>query len=440
MRCLFFFFVLTIIHNKTLAQFGIAAEILPPDSVETKMSEWFSDAKIGVFIHWGIYAVDGTVESWPMKDGVKQAESYMSQLSRFNPRKYDPDQWASLFKKIGARYVVMTTKHHDGVALWKSRQPGALSIPTHSPYGKDIIRPLFEALRKNSIKCGAYFSNPDWSYHDYPLYTNDSTRPARWQKFMTFYKGQLQELMKDYRPYLLWFDMPEYNAATMQAAGVRNMLLTYNPHLVINSRLPEHGEYNNPEQDLFASRPKDRYWEFAIPVSEGKWGYRAGLNETTDAGTLLTLFTRVLSQGGNFLFDIGPDGNGEIIPAQQRCLENVGRWVNKHSEAIYGTKEGIGFDVCGLPSVYSKDSSALYVFVPRGNTVVHLNGIDRNVTATVVGSNKPIASQSGGIPGCYGWFTYRIPDAEQDEYVTVIKFTAQNHKPVKRRVKGGYIE
>jgi alpha-L-fucosidase len=427
-------------------QFGIAKKILPAELVDDKMSEWFTDAKVGVFIHWGIYAADGTVESWPIHDGVKQAREYMTQMNRFNPRNYHPEAWAALFKKVGAKYVVMTTKHHDGVALWDTKQPKALSTSRHSPYKKDIIASLFGALRKEGIKCGAYFSNPDWSYPDYPNYTKDSLRydpykqPARWGKYMTFYKAQLTELMTGYKPDLLWFDMPEYNAEMMQAGAVRKMLLDYNPHLVINSRLADHGDYNNAEQDLFAARPKDKHWEFAIPVTEGKWGYRAGMNEASDPGTLITLFARVIAQGGNFLFDVGPDGNGEIISAQTKCLENIGRWIQQHQEAIYGTREGIGFEVCGFPSTYSKDSSALYVFVPHGNKVVNMNGVDQNLVASVVGSGTVLPAKSGGIPGCYGWFTFQIPDQEENEYMTVLKFTAKSGKPVKQRVKGGYIE
>ncbi|MET6996446.1 alpha-L-fucosidase [Chitinophaga defluvii] len=438
--------ILSMCSLTALGQFGMARKILPPEQVDDKMKEWFTDAKVGVFIHWGIYAVDGTVESWPMQDGVKQAKAYMTQLNRFNPRNYNPEKWAALFKTLGAKYVVMTTKHHDGVALWNTRQARALSIPAHSPYKKDIIAPLFNALRKEGIKCGAYFSNPDWSYPDYPRYTKDSVRydparvPDRWARFISFYKGQLQELMKGYKPDLLWFDMPEYNADMMQAAATRKMLLEENPHVVINSRLAEHGDYNNPEQDLFAARPADKYWEFAIPVTEGKWGYRAGMNEASDPGTLITLFARVLAQGGNFLFDVGPDGNGEIIPAQTKCLEEIGGWINKHQEAIYGTKEGIGFEVCGFPTTYSKDSAALFVFVPHGNKVVNLNGVDRNITASIIGSGTLVPAKSGGIPGCYGWFTLNIPDQEEDKYMTVIKLTAPSGKPIKQRMKGGYIE
>lgn len=438
----FFSFFLT----PSFAQFGVAKKLVPPDSVEKKMNEWFTDAKIGIFIHWGIYAADGMVPSWPIQDGVSQAKAYMEQAKRFDPKDFDPDKWAGLFEEAGAKYVVITAKHHDGVALWDTRQPHALSIIRNTPYKKDILSLLFAALRRKGIKCGAYFSNPDWNYPDYPRYTKDSLRydpalqPARWEKFMDYYKAQLTELMTQYKPDLLWFDMPEYNANMMQAAAVRKMLLDDNPHLVINSRLADHGDYNNPEQDLFASRIKDKYWELALPITEGNWGYRAGMNTATDPQTLITLFARVISQGGNFLFDIGPDGNGEIIPAQTQCLKDIGRWVRKHQEAIYGTREGIGFEVCGFPTTYSKDSTSLYVFVPHGDRIVNINGININVDASLVGSGTTLKAKSGGIPGCYGWFTYEIPANEEDEYMTVIKLHSRSGKHISPRTKGGYIE
>jgi alpha-L-fucosidase len=442
----FFLVIFSFFIGPAYGQFGIVNKLVPPDRIADKMDEWFTGAKIGVFIHWGIYATDGTVESWPMQEGVEQAKAYMAQAKRFDPKHYDPEAWADLFKAFGAKYVVITAKHHDGVALWDTHLPHGLSVVKNTPYKKDILGPLFKALKERGIKCGAYFSNPDWNYPDYPRFTGDSMRydpekdTARWNKFMDFYKSQLKELMTKYKPDLLWFDMPEYNAHMMQASAVRKMLLQYNPHLIINSRLKDHGDYNNAEQDLFASRPESRYWELALPVTPGFWGYRAGMHSASDPQTLITLFARVISQGGNMLFDIGPDGNGEIIPAQMQCLKNIGRWVHRHQEAIYGTREGIGFNVCGFPTTYSKDSSILYVFVPHGDRVITIQGINTYVHASIVGSGTALKPESAGIPECYGWFAYKIPVNEEDEYMTVIKLQSKSGQPIRERIHGGYIK
>ena len=203
---------------------------VPAESIQTKM-QWFADAKLGIFIHYGIYAVNGINESWSFHNKEISYSEYMKQLNGFTASKYQPTYWADLIKASGARYAVITTKHHDGVALWPTKQ-NQLNVVEASPAKKDLIAPFFAALRKNQIKVGAYYSLLDWSHPDYPGFLKDSSRykvkeqPERWSKFKTFLNGQLNELSKNYQPDLFWFDGDwEHSAEEWNARGIREKLL-----------------------------------------------------------------------------------------------------------------------------------------------------------------------------------------------------------------------
>jgi len=201
---------------------AFAQQHVPPSEISQKM-QWFSDAKLGIFIHWGIYSVNGVDESWSFHNKKISYQDYMSQLKGFTASGYDPVEWASLIKESGARYAVITTKHHDGVALWDSKL-SKLDAVNSTPAKRDVITPFYAALRKEGIKCGAYFSLIDWSYPDYPGFLKDSSRynankdTVRWQRFRNFYEGQLKEVMTLFNPDLWWFDGDwEHSAAEWEA-------------------------------------------------------------------------------------------------------------------------------------------------------------------------------------------------------------------------------
>jgi alpha-L-fucosidase len=139
-----------------------------PDTVKEQRMQWFADAKLGIFIHWGIYAVNGIDESWSFYNGKISYDDYMKQLNGFTAAKYDPGAWARLFQESGARYAVLTSKHHDGVALWNTRQSD-LNVVKKTPAGRDLITPYCDALRKQGLRVGLYFSHLDWSHPDYPF-------------------------------------------------------------------------------------------------------------------------------------------------------------------------------------------------------------------------------------------------------------------------------
>jgi len=189
-----------------------AQESKAQDKNNAKKMEWFTDAKLGIFIHWGIYSVNGISESWAFFNNYINHDNYMKQLDGFNAASYQPEEWVKLIKESGAKYSVITTKHHDGVSLWDTKAPNATTTIKHSAAKKDLISPFVKALKASGLKTGLYFSLPDWSYPDYDGFTREHKRyklaeePKRWNKYLSYYHKQLDELSANFKPDLLWFD------------------------------------------------------------------------------------------------------------------------------------------------------------------------------------------------------------------------------------------
>ena len=174
--------------------------------------EWFSRAKLGIFIHWGIYSTGKTSESWAFHNGYVSLDDYMKQREEFTAAEYDPALWADLIAQSGARYTVITTKHHDGFALWDTKA-GDVSAVKSSPAGRDVIAPFAEEVRKRGVRLGFYFSLIDWPREDYtdiyragPVRYKIADEPERWQHFVDFNFAQLRELNETWKPDLYWFD------------------------------------------------------------------------------------------------------------------------------------------------------------------------------------------------------------------------------------------
>ncbi len=413
--------------------------------IKDKM-QWFSDAKLGIFIHTGIYAVKGIGESWSFHNHEIDYESYMSQLEGFTLDNYQPDEWAELISKTGARYAVITSKHHDGVALYDTKM-NDLSIVKASPAGVGMIDPLFTELRKRNIKCGIYYSLLDWSYPDYPGFLKDSSRykvteqPERWDKFRTFSQGQITELFETFNPDIWWFDGDwEQSAELWEAAKIRKMILKKNPEAIINGRLQGYGDYETPEQNFPVSRPDFPWWELCMTLNNS-WGYQPADTNYKTPYEVITIFADVISYGGNLLLDIGPRADGTIPEEQQYLLNELGVWNKKHQEAVFNTRAGLPPGHFYGPTTLSADSTSLYLFLngnPRDQIV--LKGIFNEIEhVSVVGHNAPVSWKIVGkiswspVPGL---IYIQVPQQHLDPYLTVLKVKFK--KPVKiYRGRGG---
>ncbi|MBL7962890.1 MAG: alpha-L-fucosidase [Flavobacteriales bacterium] len=438
------------------------------DTTRTDL-RWFQDAKLGIFIHWGIYSVQGVDESWAFYNKKMTHADYMKQLGGFTAKNYDPSAWADLIQRSGAKYAVITTKHHDGVAMWDARsdmRTGAVpvrlgdvsywldgfrspnSIVNGSPVKHDLIVPLFANMRDRGVKCGAYFSLIDWSREDYPRVTKDSTRyrikddPARWQSFRTYYQGQVTEIATQLKPDLWWFDGDwEHSAEEWEAAKVRAMILEKNPKAIINGRLAGFGDYATPEQNIPIETPKAPAWELCMTLGE-QWGWQPYDTNYKSTRDLIHIFADVIGHGGNLLLGIGPKEDGTFTPGQVSRLEDLGQWTSKHAEAIYGTRAGLPNGHFFGPTTLSPDSTTLYLFLANGmRGSVEIKGLDNKIlSAEVVGPGMALTHRVVGkiswskVPGLV---FIDVPEEQCDEWMTVVKVKLDG--PVKLyRGEGGY--
>ena len=400
------------------------------DSIQKKM-QWFADAKLGIFIHWGIYAVNGISESWSFHNKDISYPDYMEQLKGFTAKNYNPNEWAELIKESGAKYAVLTTKHHDGVALWPTAG-SKLNVVQSTPAKRDLLDPFFKALKAKDVKIGTYFSLLDWSYPDYPGFLKDSTRyktkddPQKWARFQNFLNLQLSELMQNYHPDLMWFDGDwEHSAEEWDAIGIRKKLLSYNPNLIINGRLTGYGDYETPEQNFPVSRPKFKWWELCMTTNDN-WGYQQKDKNWKTAYEVISIFVDAVSNGGNLLLDIGPKEDGTIPAEQIHILSELGKWNKKNGEAIFGCLGGIPQGHFYGPTTLSKDSTVLYLFL-HGKTSgqVMLKGLDTKIESIEVLGN--VSSLQHKIVGKISWSKVPglvyidVPEKVLDPYITVLK-------------------
>lgn len=422
------------------------AQHIDPASIKDKM-QWYQDAKLGIFIHWGIYSVNGIDESWSFHNKKISYADYMAQLKGFTASAWNPQDWADLIRASGARYAVLTTKHHDGVALWNTSYSD-LNVVKRTPAHRDLIAPFFAALRKDSIKCGAYFSLLDWSHPDYPGFLNDSSRYdinkdyARWNRYRHFFQGQITELMDNYHPDLIWFDGDwEQSAERWEADHVRDLILSRNPATIINGRLQGYGDYATPEQNIPVSRPAYPWWELCY-TSNMNWGYHPDDTAWKTPAEIIGVFADVIYNGGNLLLDIGPRQDGSIPDEEVHLLKELGKWTHKHEDAIFGTLGGVPQGHFFGPSTLSKDSTTLYLFLPaKTYGQVLVKGLVNHVKdITVVGNGARLTHKVVGkiswspVPGLV---YIDVPRDVLDEYMTVLALKLDG--PVRLyRGQGGY--
>ncbi|MET9083899.1 alpha-L-fucosidase [Streptomyces sp. NPDC004237] len=397
------------------------------------MQPWFTDAKLGIFVHWGIYAVDGVQESWSFYDDIVPHEQYMSQLDRFTGAKYDPKAWADLFARAGARYAVLTSRHHDGVALWDTAY-GDLNL------GKDYLGPYAEALREKGLKVGLYYSHSDWNHPDYAS-TRKPGRPpelednrysevaaededlAAWERFIAYRDGQIRELASRVRPDLMWFD-GEWDRSEEQwrIPELAALIRSYVPHVVFNARMLSEGDYATPEQGAPVV-PPDGPWELCLTINDS-WGYQHQDHNHKSLAQLIRYFTETIGGGGNLLLDVGPMEDGTIPQPQVERLEGLGEWIRRHADAVYGTGRGLPAGHHYGPSTLSADRRTLYLTLfdaPRAE--IGVRGLATKVNrVTVLGTGTELGHRVvGGLHEAVGVLWIDPPAAaDLDPYATVL--------------------
>jgi alpha-L-fucosidase len=341
------------------------------DSLVLKKLQWFQNMKFGLLMHWGPYSQWGVVESWSLcpedegwcvRKGPHSSEywdykkTYENLKTTFNPAKFDPGEWASAAKAAGMRYVVFTTKHHDGFCMFDTKKTDYKITDKDCPFSanpkRNVAKEIFDAFRGKGFGIGAYFSKPDWHTADYwwsyfpPLDRNVNydvkKYPERWESFKQFTFDQIKELMSEYGAMdILWLDGGWVNSGNkgqdIDMPRIAAMARSYQPGLIVVDRaVPGRYEnYRTPEQEV-PEKPLEYVWETCMTMATS-WSYVP--NDTyKPAGKLVHLLVDVVAKGGNFLLNIGPSPEGELPPVSLDRLREIGEWMNVNGSAIYSTR------------------------------------------------------------------------------------------------------
>lgn len=407
------------------------AEKAPQEDKSARMA-WFEDAKLGIFIHWGIYSRGDWSESWAFHNGTVSMEDYFAQEADFTASAYDPAEWVRLIRESGAKYTVITSKHHDGFALWDTKA-GDVSAVKSSSAGMDVLTPFVEEVRRQGgLKLGLYFSLIDWPRKDYPnVFRAGPARydihkePERWQHFLQFNSAQLRELSEAYNPDLYWFDGDwEFSSEEWDAPGIVNMLREYNPDVIVNSRIAGSGDYATPELGVPVTKPADRWWETCMTMNDS-WGFRKNDTDFKSPDTVIRMLVDCMSLGGNLLLDIGPRADGTIPQEEIALLKELGRWTSKHEEAVYATRAGIPAGHVQAYTTLNKAGDVLYVYFPyTPNESLEIKGLKTKIKKIrVVGTEHTLSWKLyndvdwSAAPGvCY----VNVPSSVLDSRMTVL--------------------
>lgn len=407
------------------------------------MQDWFRQAKLGIFIHYGIYAVGDVSESWSFHNGAISYEDYMKQCEGFTAANYDPRKWAELFRRAGAQYVVLTTKHHDGVALFDTKYSD-LKVVGKTPANRDLVKEYTEAMREAGLKVGLYYSLIDWSDERYrSIYpegvsAEESKKdiygspaggeedPAKWEQFLEFNNNQLRELMTNYGTIdLLWFDGDwERSAKQWRMPQFREYLHQLNPNVILNSRMQGYGDYETPEQGIPLYGPEGE-WEFCTTINDS-WGYRPSDNDYKTSGQIVRMFCDCITLGGRMLLDVGPKEDGTLDPRQEKVLTDLGDWINDHREAVYGTGKGLEYRQFLGGSTLSADKRTIYLFIyDKPLETVCVKGIKTPVKrVTVLHSGEELRfTYTGSLPwsGIPGTLWIWAEEMKTHPFATVLK-------------------
>ncbi len=323
-----------------------------PDDHEAR-TRWFREARLGIFIHWGVYAVPageyqgrpiGWIGEWIMKQARIPVADYRAFAKDFTASAYDPEAWADLIQQTGARYTVITAKHHDGFSLYDSAASD-WDVAGASPAPDDLLAPLAAAVRARGLRFGLYYSQAqDWTHPGGAIYGQRLDQlgwdPAQTGDFDAYLRDialpQTREILTRYQPDILWWDTPTH--MTRERALPFHQLLAAHPAIITNNRLGGgfDGDTKTPEQNIPPRGYPGEMFEVCMTMNE-TWGFKKNDQNWKSSRTIIRNLSDIASKGGNFLLNIGPDAFGRIPEPSVKILQDLGRWMRTNSEAIYAT-------------------------------------------------------------------------------------------------------
>lgn len=421
----------------------------PDPAIQQRIEDW-KDLKFGLLMHWGAYSQWGIVESWSIcpedlswasggrkKDVADNYHDYVLAYENlqktFNPGQFNPEPWAEAAKYAGMKYVVFTTKHHDGFCMFDSKYTDYKITGTTSPFASNprsnVTKEIFDAFRKQGFWTGAYFSKPDWHsdfywWKQFPpsdRNVNYSIQkyPEQWEKFVQFTHNQIDELMTDYgKMDILWLDggwvrikteeevkeqlLEVYEnsrwARNPQSQDIRMAEMVQNARakqpglIVVDRAVPGvHQNYLTPEQHIPAEG-LPYPWETCMTMA-GSWSYAPG-DQYKPTNELIKKLVDIVSKGGNFLLNIGPGPDGTLAPDAYDRMKGIGDWMKTNGEAIYATRTHTAFnDGDNVRYTRSKDNKTLYVFLfdfPKEDVVLTKATLSKDAKISMLGSGKTL--------------------------------------------------
>jgi alpha-L-fucosidase len=405
---------------------------------------WFERARLGLFVHWGHGSRQGWELSWPLVGGAPNlhrcqdvpAATYHANARAFCPHRDAAREWLAHAKRCGMEYAVLTTKHHDGFALWPSR--AAASSIADTPYGGDLVAEFVDATRAAGLRVGFYFSLCDWRHPDYPAFT-DADRPyrfgmvprptdAQWARFHAALCAQLRELLTSYgRIDVLWFDGGwERSSETWRTPELVDLIRTLQPDIVLNDRLPGAGDYDTPEQ-FVPPEPPARAWETCLTMNES-WAWNPSDPDYKSARALVHTLCEVAGRGGRLLLNVGPRGDGSLAPEQTERLDAIARWMDGYGESIVGTTAGLAPWQFYGPTT-RRDGRIYLHLLARPYDTIAVRGLPirrvRRATELRTGTALDFTGRCPIIDELFnqdptGEVTIRVPERVLDDLATVI--------------------
>jgi alpha-L-fucosidase len=301
-----------------------------------KDMRWWRDAKFGLFVHWGPVSLTGREIGWSRGGerrgtggtGETPVEVYDNLYKQFNPTEFDAREWVAIAKAAGMKYLVFTSKHHDGFSMFASALTDYKI--TNSPFNRDVVGELAKACHEAGLRLGFYYSPPDWHHPDY--------RTANHARYIEYLHGQLRELCTNYgRLDIVWFDGLGGRAEDWNADPLFQMIRELQPHVLINNRAGLAGDFDTPEQQV-GHFQTDRPWESCITICR-QWAWRPD-DEMKSLKECVDTLVRCVGGDGNLLLNVGPMPTGEIEPRQVERLREVGAWLKPYGRSLYGTRGG----------------------------------------------------------------------------------------------------
>jgi len=310
----------------------------PPETEEQREQRlaWWRVARFGLFIHWGPVSLKGTEIGWSRGGerrgtggtGTIPVEVYDNLYKQFNPVKFNAQEWVSIAKAAGMKYLVFTSKHHDGFSMFDSKLTDYKI--TNSPFKRDVVAELAKACHEGGIKLGFYYSPPDWYHPDY--------RTENHARYIKFLHGQLRELCSNYgRVDIIWFDGLGGKAVDWDSPNLFKMIRKLQPHVIINNRAGLPGDHDTPEQRVGRFQT-DRPWESCITICR-QWAWKPN-DQMKSLKECIDILVRCVGGDGNLLLNVGPMPTGEIEPRQVARLKEIGAWLKRWGKTIYGTRGG----------------------------------------------------------------------------------------------------